>query len=74
MNQLTDTNRYIITNSGWLMYETFTESLNTLNRNLPISLFNKIWPVITDKFAMVSKTNIYQYMIFFTFMKYKYKL
>ncbi|VVC45233.1 Hypothetical protein CINCED_3A025352 [Cinara cedri] len=51
MSELTDTNRYIITDSGWLMYETFTESLNTLNRNLPISLFNKLWPVITDKFA-----------------------
>lgn len=58
MNQLTDMTKYSITDSGWLMYEQFTESLNTLNTNLPISVFNKIWPVITDKFATVSKTNI----------------
>lgn len=55
MNSLTDENKYSITDSGWNMYETFTENLNTLNKNLPISLFNKCWPVLATLFSTVSK-------------------
>lgn len=54
MNSLTDESKYSITDSGWNMYETFTENLNTLNKNLPISLFNKCWPVLATKFSTVS--------------------
>lgn len=61
MNSLTDENKYSITDSGWNMYETFTENLNTLNKNLPISLFNKCWPVLATKFSTVSILNIIRY-------------
>lgn len=55
MDSLPDENKYSITNSGWIMYEKFTESLNTLNKNLPISLFNKCWPVLATNFSKVKK-------------------
>lgn len=55
MDSLPDENKYSITNSGWIMYEKFTESLNTLNKKLPISLFNKCWPVLATKLSQVKK-------------------
>jgi len=54
MESLVDENKYSITDSGWMMYETFTENLNTLNKSLPISLFNKCWPILATKMSTVS--------------------
>ncbi|XP_060843962.1 RAD50-interacting protein 1 [Rhopalosiphum padi] len=51
MESLVDENKYSITDSGWMMYETFTENLNTLNKSLPISLFNKCWPILATKMS-----------------------
>lgn len=55
MDSLTDENKYSITDSGWMMYETFTENLNTLNKSLPTSLFNKCWPILATKMSTVSR-------------------
>jgi len=54
MDSLVDENKYSITDSGWMMYETLTENLNTLNKSLPTSLFNKCWPILATKMSMVS--------------------
>lgn len=54
MESLVDENKYSITDSGWMMYETFTENLNTLNKSLPTSLFNKCWPILATKMSTVS--------------------
>lgn len=54
MDSLIDENKYSITDSGWMMYETFTENLNTLNKSLPTSLFNKCWPILATKISTVS--------------------
>ncbi|XP_060856696.1 RAD50-interacting protein 1 [Metopolophium dirhodum] len=51
MDSLIDENKYSITDSGWVMYETFTENLNTLNKSLPTSLFNKCWPILATKMS-----------------------
>lgn len=51
MESLVDENKYSITDSGWMMYETFTENLNTLNKSLPTSLFNKCWPILATKMS-----------------------
>jgi len=53
MNSLTDENKYSITNSGWIFYETFSKHLSTLNENLPISVFNKCWPKLAIKLSTV---------------------
>lgn len=55
MSSITDESKYSITDSGWIMYETFTENLNTLNKSIPISLFNKCWPILASKLSTVSK-------------------
>lgn len=55
MNCLNDDSKYSITDSGWIMYNSLTENLNTLNKTLPISLFNKCWPMLATKFSTVSK-------------------
>lgn len=54
MNSLIDENKYSITDSSWIMYETFTENLNTLNKLFPTSLFNKCWPILANKMSTVS--------------------
>lgn len=54
METLIDENKYSITDSGWVMYETLTENLNTLNKSLPTSLFNKCWPIFATKMSTVS--------------------
>lgn len=54
MNSLIDENKYSITDSSWIMYETFTENLNTLNKLFPTSLFNKCWPILGNKMSTVS--------------------
>lgn len=54
MDSLIDENKYSITDSGWMMYETLTENLNTINKNLPTSLFNKCWPILATKMSTVS--------------------
>ncbi|XP_022164709.1 RAD50-interacting protein 1 [Myzus persicae] len=51
METLIDENKYSITDSGWVMYETLTENLNTLNKSLPTSLFNKCWPIFATKMS-----------------------
>lgn len=55
MSSITDENKYSITDSGWVMYETFCKILSTLNKNLPSSLFDKCWPILADKLSTVSK-------------------
>ncbi|XP_025419598.1 RAD50-interacting protein 1 isoform X2 [Sipha flava] len=51
MSSITDESKYSITDSGWIMYETFTKNLNTLNKSIPISLFNKCWPILASKLS-----------------------
>lgn len=53
MATLTDENKYSITNSGWIMYETFTENLHTLSKSIPLSLFNKCWPILASRLSTV---------------------
>lgn len=55
MSSLNDENKYSITDSGWIMYESLTENLITLNKSLPMSLFNKCWPMLATKLSVVSK-------------------
>lgn len=62
MNSLKDDSKYSITDSGWVMYESLTENLNTLHKTLPISLFNKCWPMLATKFSTVSKLIILIYI------------
>lgn len=54
MNSIRDENKYSITDSGWIMYESFSENLNSLSKKLPMSLFNKCWPALVYKLSMVS--------------------
>lgn len=53
MNSVSNENKYSITDSGWVMYESFTENMNTLNKKLPITLFNKCWPTLASTFSTV---------------------
>lgn len=50
---LSNENKFCITESGWIVFELFTENLNTLNKTLPVSLFNRCWPILVTKFATV---------------------
>lgn len=68
MTSIMDENKYSITNSGWIMYETFTENLHTLNKSVPISLFNKCWPILANKFSTVSS---YINIIYFVYILYR---
>jgi hypothetical protein len=61
MSSITDESKYSITDSGWIMYETFTKNLNTLNKSIPISLFNKCWPILASKLSTVSNSITYIY-------------
>lgn len=54
MNSILDENKYSITDSGWIMYESFSENLNSLSKKLPVSLFNKCWPALVYKLSTVS--------------------
>ncbi|XP_050438401.1 RAD50-interacting protein 1 isoform X2 [Adelges cooleyi] len=51
MSSLSDNTKYSITDSGWVMYETFAENLDLLSKNLPIALFNKSWPILSTKLS-----------------------
>lgn len=50
---LSDENKYCITESGWIVYELFADSLNTLNKLLPTSLLNRCWPILVAKLSTV---------------------
>lgn len=54
MNSIQNENKYSITDSGWMMYESVSENLTALSEKLPVSLFNKCWPALVYKLSMVS--------------------